>query len=128
VAIYYAKQQIEPGTYSLPLLISDDELLVSTLSVPGFGAANTVTISVQVHWEKPLLSDIGQLDLLLRYGGEHGAVLAESEATCYVETTSKLTYSGPCQAGNEATFTLLAKSIDRRALVTGPITFEITVK
>jgi len=127
MALYYAHQQIDPGTYSLPLIIGDNELLISTIQVPGFGPANTVTIRVSVHWQKPLTSDIGQLDLMLRLGGEGGLLLADTEATCYEETTSKLVYSAPSGTGADTRYVLLAKSVDRRALITGPITVEAVV-
>ncbi|MCL6457739.1 MAG: hypothetical protein K6T85_07015 [Gorillibacterium sp.] len=124
---YYASQQADPGTYSLPLLLSNEELLLNSIWVPGHESTDKLTIEVSVSWEKPGYSDIGQLDLLLRAGGVEGVILADSEATCFAATTSRLTYSGLCHEGPSLLFVLLGRSIDSRALITGPLSVEVSI-
>ena len=124
---YYASQQADPGTHSLPLQLSNEELMVSSIRVPGYDSTDTMTIQVSVCWEKPAFSDIGQLDLMLRMGESTGKILADEEFTCYTRATSKLTFSFPCHEGDPIVFVLTARSINSRALITGPLMMEVSV-
>jgi|GEM_PF-964502 len=124
---YTAISEALPGTFALPMLLSTNEVQLTSLTLKQLQPGDRVELMYSLAWEKPGHRDIGEIELTLRRGSPNGPVVSWSEETCYQKAVSTGHHTEISAATGELTYYLSAASFDQRAIAIGPLVLKGTV-
>ncbi|MCD1258088.1 hypothetical protein B5M42_004445 [Paenibacillus athensensis] len=124
---YSAISEAQPGTFSLPLLLTTQETQLTVVALQQVEPGDRIELVYSLAWEKPAHRDIGEIELTLRRGAPDGPVVSWSEETCYQKAVSTGRHSEISATAGDLLFYLSAASFDQRAIAIGPLLLKGTV-
>ncbi|UVI31687.1 hypothetical protein [Paenibacillus spongiae] len=111
-----------------PVIAPSFELPLAVLLLPAIQEGGQIDITIEVGWVKPSLADSGELELVLRRGTVVGPELLRSLEICQTQAISSLVHTVPVGGGIEEPLVLTIRSLNSKAIVTGPIRMKASVR
>jgi hypothetical protein len=107
----------------VPFEVGNEVITLTGIVLTDVQPTDSIKLQIVISWEKPIVCDLGELEILLRKDDPSGEVIEWSIETCFNQSKTKLEITRT--GGNSIqTYYLAVKSEDSSARITGPYTLK----
>ncbi|RED76853.1 hypothetical protein [Cohnella phaseoli] len=118
MVIHFASSGAQLGSFK-PFEVGDEEVVLTGLWLDNLEPSHRIVLEIEIGWDKPITSDLGELEIMIRKGDPNGEIVEWTQENCFNSTLTKIEVS----TGEESSFqnyVLTVKSLGTRARIIGP--------
>ena len=119
---YTHRNEAPLGSFQ-PFEINETEIVLTSVVLMHIESMDQVKLQLEIGWDKPVLWDMGELEIMLRKDAPNGNIVEWSLESCFSSAVTKLEHTRTGGAPVQIYY-LTVKSPDSRARIVGPYSLK----
>lgn len=116
------KTEAKKGEFQ-PFPVGAEEIVLTSVTLSGLVPADRVVLLLEIGWDKPLIWDMGELDIKIRKYSPAGPIVYQMTEACFFKAHTQTKYENGGEAGQISYF-LTVSSPESKARIVGPYSLD----
>lgn len=111
-----------------PFTVGETEIVLTAVTLMDIAPGDTIKLEFLIEWVKPVIWDMGELEIMIRRGAPGGVPVYWTLESCFARAKSKEVFTHYGTEDPVMTYYLCVRSSGQRAIISGDYSLYGTVE